>query len=207
MRSIAALPKLRMLMAQGTVASDDGFVALSHSQTLEYLWGRDCPNLHGRGFAALAAMPALRGLGVSCKFVDEASLAMLPHFSQLRQLMPMDVPDAGFRHVGACNKLVDLWCMYCRDTGDEATEHIAGLNLKTYYAGKTRITDRSCEILAGMTSLELVEFWECAGITDAGLVALARLPRLKQFTVTSSPRVTRQGLAVFPATVSMDHGN
>jgi hypothetical protein len=207
MRSIAALPKLRMLMAQGTVASDDGFVALSHSQTLEYLWGRDCPNLHGRGFAALAAMPALRGLGVSCKFVDERSLAMLPHFSQLRQLMPMDVPDAGFRHVGACNKLVDLWCMYCRDTGDEATEHIAGLNLKTYYAGKTRITDRSCEILAGMTSLELVEFWECAGITDAGLVALARLPRLKQFTVTSSPRVTRQGLAVFPATVSMDYGN
>jgi hypothetical protein len=81
------------------------------------------------------------------------------------------------------------------------------LNLKTYYAGKTRITDRSCEILGEMTSLELVEFWECAGITDAGLVALARLPRLKQFTVTSSPRVTRQGLAVFPATVSLDYGN
>ncbi|MGH7463504.1 MAG: hypothetical protein ACREMA_21045, partial [Longimicrobiales bacterium] len=66
MQSIAMLPSLRMLMAQGTVASDDGFVALSRSQTLEYIWGRECPNLHSRGFAALANLPALRGLGVSC---------------------------------------------------------------------------------------------------------------------------------------------
>ena len=39
-----------------TVATDDGFVALSRSRTLEYLWGRECPNLHGRGFAALATL-------------------------------------------------------------------------------------------------------------------------------------------------------
>src|SRR5262249_14491563 len=48
MRHIAAIPRLRMLMAQGTVATDDGFVALSQSQTIEYIWGRECPNLQGR---------------------------------------------------------------------------------------------------------------------------------------------------------------
>ena len=76
MRSIATLPNLRMLMAQGTVANDDGFIALSHSTSLQYLWGRQCPNLSGRGFSALADLETLRGLGVSCRLVDDAAFAM-----------------------------------------------------------------------------------------------------------------------------------
>ena len=71
MRHIGALPRLRMLMGQGAVAGDDGFGALSRSQTIEYIWGRDCPNLGGRGFAALARMPSLKV--VSCKNVHDAS--------------------------------------------------------------------------------------------------------------------------------------
>lgn len=205
MRSIAALPKVRMLMGQGTVASDDGFAALSRSQTIEYIWGRECPNLHGRGFASLAAMPALRGLAVSCLSVDDASLGTLPRFPALRQLMPMDVSDDGFRHVGACTQLENLWCMYCRDTGDVATGHIAGLRLKSYYAGKTRITDRSLEILSQMPSLEKLEFWETAGITDAGIAALAGLPRLREIAVDGSPNVTRAGMAAFPPTVRVNY--
>src|ERR1051325_8867889 len=127
-----------MVNGQGTVASDDCFRSLSRSQTIEYIWGRECPNLKGRGFEALAAMPSLRGLAVSCRNVDDAALSTLPRFPALRQLMPMDVPDEGFRHVGACEQLEALWCMYCRDTGDAATEHIAGLSrLKSYYAGET----------------------------------------------------------------------
>jgi len=205
MRHIATIPRLRMLMAQGTVATDDGFVALSRSQTLEYFWGRECPNLHGRGFAALSNMPALKGLAVSCKFVDDAALAALPRFPSLTWLLPMDVPDAGFRHVGRCAQLEKLTCMYCRGTGDAATEHIAGLSrLKEYYAGQTQITDRSLEILGGMTSLEDVTLSACAGISDAGLVHLARLPRLKKVAVDASARVTRAGIAVFPADVSVD---
>ena len=57
--------------------------------------------------------------------------------------------------VGRCLNLEALWCMYCRDTGDGTTDHIAGLSqLKTYYAGKTNITDRSLETLGRMVSLE-----------------------------------------------------
>jgi hypothetical protein len=95
--------------------------------------------------------------------------------------------------------------MYCRGTGDAATKHIAGLSrLKEYYAGQTQITDRSLEILGGMTSLEEVTLSACAGISDAGLVHLARLPRLKKVAVDASARVTRAGIAVFPADVSVD---
>ena len=58
LRHIASLPKLRMLMGQGTVATDEGFRSLSQSQTIEYFWGRECPNLNGPGFVALSRMPA-----------------------------------------------------------------------------------------------------------------------------------------------------
>ena len=83
--------------------------------------------------------------------------------------------------------------MYCRDTGDVATEHVAGLSrLKHYYAGQTQITDRSLEILGGMTSLEEVELSACAGISDRGLVHLARLPQLKKVSVDATARVLRR---------------
>jgi hypothetical protein len=206
MRHIAAIPRLRMLMGQGAVASDDGFAALSSSETIEYIWGRECPNLAGRGFAALASMPALRGIAISCKNVDDASLGALPQFPALRELMPMDVPDAGFRHVGRCDNLEGLWCMYCRETGDAATEHVAGLSrLKTYYAGKTRITDRSLEILGRMGSLERLEFWQCAGLTDAGMAHLAALPRLREISLDGLPNVTREAVALFPADVRVNY--
>lgn len=206
MRHIAAIPRLRMLMGQGAVASDDGFAALSRSQTIEYIWGRDCPNLGGRGFAALASMPVLRGIAVGCRNVDDVSLALLPRFPALRELMPMDVPDAGFRHVGRCEYLGGLWCMYCRDTGDAATEHIAGLSrLQTYYAGKTRITDGSLEILGRMASLEHLEFWQCAGLTNAGAAHLAGLPRLREISFDGLPNVTREAVALFPAHVRVTY--
>ncbi len=206
MRHIAALPRLRMLMGQGAVASDDGFAALSRSQTLEYLWGRECPNLSGPGFTALAAMPFLRGLAVSCRKVEDASLSALPRFPALREFMPMDVPDAGFRHAGRCENLEALWCMYCRDTGDAATSHIAGLSrLKTYYAGQTRITDRSLEWLGRMASIERLEFWQCAVITNTGVAHLAGLERLRVIGLHGLPGVTRAAIALFPESVRVSY--
>lgn len=58
-----------------------------------------------------------------------------------------------------------------------------------------------------MGSLELVELWGTAGVTDAGLSALAKLPRLRRFTVTGAPRVTRVGLAAFPPAVRIDYAS
>jgi hypothetical protein len=202
---IAAMPRLRFLMCQDTVAGDDGFVALSRSQSIEYIWGRRCYNLRSRGFAALADMPALRALSVSCKNVDDAGLSALPRFSALRELMPMDVPDDGFRYVGQCAALESLVLMYCRETTDVATEHIAALpGLKKYFASYTRITDRTPEILSGMSSLEHVELVGCAGVTNAGVASLARLPRLRELHLGGMQNVTRESLSDFPANVRID---
>jgi hypothetical protein len=205
MRHYASIPRLRRLRAQEAVATDEGFEALSASQTLEGFWGRECPNFGSRGFVAFSKMPALRSLGVGCRNVDDDALSTLPQFQSLRELTPIGMTDHGFRHVGRCKQLERLTCMYCRETTDAATEHIAGLMLRYYYAGLTLITDRSLEILGRMSSLEQIEFYECKGITDAGLVFLAKLPRLQRVAFDSLPGVTPEGTKVFPPRVHVQY--
>jgi hypothetical protein len=201
MRHFASIPRLRNLRAQEAVASDDGFEALARSKTLEAFWGRVCPNFGNRAFQAFSRMPSLRRMGVGCGNVDDAVLAAFPAFPALRELTPIGVRDPGFRHIGRCERLERLTCMYCRETTDEATAHIANLRIRYYYAGLTRITDRSLEILGRMPSLEQVEFYECKGITDAGLAFLAALPALREVAIDESPGVTFEGTKVFPARV------
>jgi len=201
MPGLAALPELRLLGIQDTTASDDGWVALAHSRTIERIWGRRCHGLRRRGFLALAEMPALRSLSVSCLNVDDEGVAALPRFPALRELMPMDVPDAGYRHVGRCVNLESLILMYCRDTTDAATEHITGLTkLTNYFNSYTTITDRTPEILSTMDSLERITFDACHGLTDAGIAKLARLPRLRELSVAGRG-VTAAMRQPFPSTV------
>ncbi|MBS1829465.1 MAG: hypothetical protein JST93_29465 [Acidobacteria bacterium] len=208
MAAIAALPCLRMLMCQDTDSSDAGWEVLGRSRSLQYIWGRRCYGLSDRGFRGLSRIPSLRGLSVSCKNVSDEALALLPDFPMLDELMPMDVPDAGFRHVGACARLEALWCMYCRDTSDAATEQLGGLRrLRSYYAGQTKITDRSLEILSRMDTLEKLEFWSCAGVTVRGVALLSRLPRLKKLTLGSMSNVSREVVRRFPVEVQVDWGD
>jgi len=206
MRHIAALPKLRMLMGQGTVATEAGFRSLSQSKTIEYFWGRECPNLNGPGFVALSRMPALKGLAVSCKFVDDAALATLPDFPSLKELMPMDVTDDGFRHVGRSKQLESLILMYCRDTTDVATSHLTAMpNLRKYHAGYNSITDASLEMLSQIKSLEEISFEGCKFISDAGVPFLTTLPRLREISIGGCPKVTRTGVKGFASDVRVNY--
>ncbi len=49
-----------------------------------------------------------------------------------------------------------------------------------------------------MASLEQVDFYECNGVTDAGLPFLAGLPRLREVHLDGLPGVTLEGTRVFP---------
>lgn len=110
----------------------------------------------------------------------------------------MDVPDAGYRHIGRCSRLESLVLMYCRETGDDATSHIADLPaLRSYFASHTRITDRTPQLLATMASLERVTLDSCVEVTDAGVAALANLPRLQELGVSGMPHVSRDVASVF----------
>ena len=205
MPAIAAMPGLRALGVQDTTAGDDGFVALSRSRSLEYIWGRRCHNLRRRGFAALADVATLLGLSVSCLNVDDEGVAALPSFPALRELMPMDVPDEGYRHIAKCALLESLILMYCRDTTDRATEHIGGMRLRYYFNSYTTITDRTPELLSSMDSLERLTFDACHNLTDAGVARLARLPRLGELRV-SGRGLTAAVVEAFPAHVKVFYG-
>jgi hypothetical protein len=206
MGHIAALPGLRMLMGQGTVATDNGFSSLSRSQTIEYLWGRECPNLTGSGFVALSRMPSLKGLAVSCKGVDDSALATVPDFPSLKELMPMNVSDDGFRHIGRSQQLESLILMYCRDTTDLATSNIVGMpRLKKYHAGYTLITDASLQLLSTIKSLEEVSFESCKSISDAGVAFLRTLPRLREISVGGCEKVTHSGMNGFANGVRVNY--
>ncbi|MGH9203130.1 MAG: hypothetical protein ACRD2A_18035 [Vicinamibacterales bacterium] len=74
-----------------------------------------------------------------------------------------------------------------------------------------KMTDRSLEILSRLTTLERLELSQLAGITDAGLKALAALPRLRDVSIGGSPHVTRAGVAQFAPHVrvkyeALNHG-
>jgi hypothetical protein len=193
----ARMPRLRKLRIQSSAATDAGFEALSRSQSVESIWGRECPHFGSRGFVALSKMPALRGFGIGCQNVDDAALATLPQFPALRELTPVGFQDAGFAHIGRCPRLERLTCMYCRDTTDMATKHVAALRLKYYYAGLTQITDRSLAILGKMESLEQVDLYECQHVTDAGIAHLATLRHLREVNLDSLPGVTFEGTRIF----------
>ena len=203
MAAIAALPAFRFLSCQDTAATDDGWVALARSRTLAGLWGRETLNLTDRGFRALAAMPTMAQLSVGLAHVSDSALALLPAMPALRHLMPMGVPDAGYRHIGRRAGLEELTLMYCRNTGDEASRHLTALpRLRKYFASYNHITDRTPELLATIPSLEEVTFSACAGITDAGVVKLAALPRLRRVDV-SGQGITAAVVAAFPAGVEV----
>lgn len=194
---LAQMPHLRFLGCQDTTASDAGWEALGASKSIEKIWGRRCYGLSNRGFLALSKMPKLTSLSVSCKNVDDASIAALPAFPSLRELMPMDIPDAGYRHIGRCDELTSLVLMYCRDTSDAATENITSMpKLAKYFASYTQITDRTPEFLCGVQSLEAITFDSCAGLTNDGIAKLARLPKLKELRV-SGQQLTRAVTAHF----------
>ncbi len=204
MPHIAAMRRLRFLAVQDTTAGDDGWTALAESRTIESIWGRRCHNLRARGFLALATMPALSNLSVSCLNVEDSALAALPRFPALRELMPMDISDDGYRHIAKCERLETLTLMYCRETTDAATQHIRGLpNLKKYFASYTRISDRTPEILSGMQSLESITFDSCAGLTNAGIAALAKLPNLRELKLSGMRGVTPDVRAAFAPEVTV----
>jgi hypothetical protein len=151
-------------------------------------------------------MSTLKGVALSFLKVSDSALSSLPDFPALSGLVPMDVQDDAFRHVGRCAGLERLWCMYCRDTGDRATEYLADLTrLRTYYAGKTQIGDRSLEVLGRIESLEEIELWQTARITNAGLSALARLPNLRKISIDAAAGITREGVKVFPERIEVHY--
>ena len=144
-------------------------------------------------------------MGISCKLVEDSALAALPRFGELREFVSIDVSDAGFRHVGQCENLESLYCMYCRDTGDDATRAYKwtpkAANLLCWHDADYR--SAASRSLDRWKRFEHLEFWQCMKITDAGVAHLAALPRLQRIEIYNSPNVSQKISQLFRETVQV----
>ena len=206
MTHIAQMKNLRALNCQNTVATDQGFANLSQSQSLEYIWANRCPNITGKGFAALSHLPKLGHLALGGDGIRDADVACLVDFDALTEIVPVDFGDDAFAYIGQIANLERLINMYCNKTTDLATEHIGALKkLKVYEAWSTQITDRSCHILSQMPTLENVMFFSTSGITDVGLSQVATLPHLKAVTLDRLDQVTPEAVSKFQRDVQVTY--
>jgi hypothetical protein len=68
----------------------------------------------------------------------------------------------------------------------------------------SKLSPERLEILASMSSLESLAFWQCAALTDAGVVHLTKLPKLREVTLDGLPGVTKGILTSFPSQVRVN---
>ena len=68
--------------------------------------------------------------------------------------------------------------------------HISSLQLKSYQAWNTQITNESLGMLARMNSLEHLRFYRCPNITDVGVARLTALSRFRDLDLEALNQVT-----------------
>src|SRR5438552_260081 len=95
---------------------------------------------------------------------------------------------------------------YARKRGlYETAEFLDSMALTDVTSTPNDPRDSSGPTLSKLTSLEEISFYGCPGVTNAGVAALARLPRLRQVKV-SGPQITTECAAAFPALVQVEIG-
>lgn len=202
LKEIAGIPRLRSLHCQDIVSGDDGFIALGTCTTLERLSARFCSRVTDRGFQAIAHLPRLRILDAGGPRLTDAATAPLADAPALEDFGPIMFRDPAFAHIARIPNLKRLSNMYNRATTDGATHHLRNhRQLMHYSAFGTQITDESLQVLAGIPTLETLEFENCAGITDDGLRVITTLPRLRKLSAWSCVNVKGTWVKAAPSSV------
>ncbi len=202
---IGTMESLRDLICFNATADDEGFTALSGCDSLEYILTQRCDFITQPTVEGFSRLPNLTRLNVGGERLDDDSLEPLSRYPCLEEFWPTFYGDAAYRHVGQVKGLKRLVNMYCKETGDPATEHISGLTqLQKYHVWGTEITDRSLELMSQMDALESVLFWNCPGITDDGLSRLTRLPQLYTLDLQQCAGLTPRCVEGFRADVRVN---
>lgn len=147
-------------------------------------------------FEELASAPIGALYLERCRFKDSEAAAL----SKARSLRlffgeDTDVGDKTCRALSACKHLetIDLTSTPVTDKGIQA---IAALpKLETLYLHDTRVTDKGIAALAAVKTLKDLGLSDTTGVTDAGLMPLAGLARLKIDQTDSA--ITAAGVRAF----------
>lgn len=210
--AISSLGWLSISKAEG--ASDDGYAHLANLSNLETLWlmlpeaiqgsflrrFRGHPsvtwldlrggNLELRELHAVAEMPQLRTLSLPIADNDLFVSLAGTQLESLSIMSGLTLDDDGLATLGKCTSLSMLELGWSSGvTGRGFTAWREGLRS---ISGSAGFDDEGARALACLDSLEHVYLEHAERLTDEGLAALARLPRLRALTITGE--VTDLGL-------------
>jgi internalin A len=143
-------------------------------------------------FAAAAKLPSLKTLVCTGAEVNNAAVAELRGHGALERFDATSrsgIGDEGAEALGTVATLVDL-NLEKSAISDAAYPHFAQLkNLRRLRAPFTNTSDAGLKALADATQLELLDFRDCTGVSDEGILALEKLTKLRSFKVWG-PRIT-----------------
>ena len=143
-------------VALGPSGSDANLEALAGVKTLERLTA-DKRGVTDKGLESIARLPALKVLDLTLSGITNDGLA----------------------HLKSAPKLEDINLKRCDVTAD-GYKHLAEIKtLKRIRAAQTNFDDKCLEAIAGMSQLEQLDLQDCNRVTESGLAALAKFPKLR----------------------------
>ena len=167
---LSACPRLKFLKLAGDSIDDNALQTIRNIKSLRIL-GLNNAAISDDGMRQLGSLN-LSEIQLFQSPIGDASVKVLSEMSNLTtaNLRGTKISDTALQHLTACRKLKKLEVSECDQPG---------------------ITDRGCEELAKIKSLENINLW-LSKITDAGLEPLVSLPKLTSLNLDNTA-ITDEG--------------
>ncbi|MGB2862833.1 MAG: hypothetical protein WBC05_05855 [Sedimentisphaerales bacterium] len=202
LKYLAKLDSLKKLWLANTHVGDDELSCLLELPSLEGLGLRDTPTTD-EGMVVVGMITSLEVLSLSAGVGDEG-LAHLNDLKNLRWLSTGDrgVTDKGLACLAGLTNLeyLGLEGAQVSDAGLVYLKNMSKLKSLRLYG--TRVTEKGFVHLENLTNLE--ELNVLYGVTETGLMALSKLPSLKNITVDGN-LLSEEGLALLSKFKSLEH--
>jgi hypothetical protein len=207
LKHLAGLSKLKSVTLSGELLTGRGFDHLTGLSALEELTLYSAKKLSGEGVAHIAKMKNLNSLALRwADALADEHLAQIAKLSALRQLDIWNCPrvtDKGLAHVATLANLEELSLSKAAVTPEGIAQLARLKKLQEISFGYTTIDGDALTPLSQIVSLEYVDL-HGIDITDNGLLALAKLPRLKRVYASSCRGATADGVDKFKARLGGD---
>ena len=147
---------------------------------------RDAGGGNAELIAAAGKLPGLQILICTGSDVNDAALLGLKGHARLERLDATSrsaIGDEGAAILATVTNLIEV-NLEKSEISDAAYPHLAKLkNLKRLRAPFTKTSDVGLKALANSTQLELLDFRDCTGVSDEGILALEKLTKMRSFKV------------------------
>ena len=169
LKSLARVASLESVDLTNTSVTDEGLAELGKLPKLQKLILKDCDSITGEAFADFQFPETLKVLNLEkATKVNDDGLAELKRFSNLEELRLFEndkIEGRGFECVGSMKKLKTLSCP------------------------KTSISDKHLKPLDGISTLELIWFPDCGGISGRGLDYLSKSKGCKRMSLNQCRKI------------------